>query len=658
MYLYITQLRDNTMCGIIASLCSSPNTCVRILFSGLKYMQNRGYDSAGICTVSSGGLGGASIVNIDKYASTEENTALELIEPCIDRHRDALIGFGHTRWATHGAKTDENSHPHASCGGEFIIVHNGILENYRDLKSRLIEKGMTFVSETDTEVIANLLESVYLEQSTDDMSSVSCVEKCISRVQDMMCGSWGLVIYCRATPGHLYCVRHGSPLLVGKTDTEIIVASEQAGFGNRVNTYFILNTRDVCTLSLFGEKNELRISTGNTYTLKTANRQLIRETPAPYPHWTIREIHEQAQTVRNALSMGGRVQSNTHMHLGGLHDYRNIFREVDNIILLGCGTSYHSGMIAMTHFKSLCDLNCVLLFDGAEFTDKDIPRKVKTAAIFISQSGETKDLHRCISIAKEHDVFTVGVVNVVDSLIARDVNCGVYLNAGTEVAVASTKAFTSQTLVLTMIAVWIAQQKDIYPMKREEYIRDIRNLSQDIESVLTASDNFIDDEVLSMFDNKKSCFLLGKGMGEGGAKEGALKIKEIAYIHSEGYSSSALKHGPFALLENGFPVIIFVPSDAHFAKNYNALQEVASRGANIICLHNTLDTVGDEYVKEDTSNITLFDSVKHSMCVPRNATFQSVINNVPIQILAYRLSVRKGINPDTPKNLAKVVTVE
>jgi len=391
--------------------------------------------------------------------------------------------------------------------------------------------------------------------------------------------------------------------------------------------------------------------------MKKVNKQLIRDSPSPYPHWTIREIYEQPECVRNAISMGGRVLSNSTVQLGGLHDHTEIIKRTDNLILLGCGTSYHSGMIAMNHFKNICDLNCVLLFDGAEFTSKDIPRIGNTTAIFISQSGETKDLHRCISIAKEHNVFTLGVVNVVDSLIAREVNCGVYLNAGTEVAVASTKAFTSQTLVLTMIAVWIAQQKDIYKLKREEYIRDIRNLTHDIETVLRIGEVAVNNDVVNMFENKHSCFLLGKGMGEGTSREGALKIKEIAYIHTEGYSSSALKHGPFALLEKDFPVVLFVPSDEHFSKNYNALQEVASRGANILCIHNSIDRTNDMSVREEDIS-SLFDGVKHSICVPFNKTFQSLINIIPIQMLAYKLSVSKGINPDTPKNLAKVVTVE
>jgi len=652
------------MCGIIACLCVNQASCAQILFTGLKYMQNRGYDSAGLfsvgTTVTESGEKPVSSTITTKYASTESKTALECLENTLTLHTTSKVGFGHTRWATHGAKTDMNSHPHTSSDELFTIVHNGIIENYKELQKMLLDEGYSFKSETDTEIVCNLLSYVYKqhcqEESDNNISVVNQITHIIGKTQELMSGSWGLVIHYRYLPETLFCVRHGSPLLIGKTDREIIVASEQSGFGNRLNTYFILKSNDVCVLNYDSSENELSIRTSHTYTMKQANKQLIRDSPAPYPHWTIREIHEQAVSAKNAISMGGRVLDRTSVRLGGLHEYIETFKKVDNIILLGCGTSYHSGMIAMQHFKTLCELNCVILFDGAEFTENDIPKLGTTIAIFISQSGETKDLHRCISIAKQKNVFTVGVVNVVDSLIAREVNCGVYLNAGTEVAVASTKSFTSQTVVLTMIAIWIAQQKGIQPVLREEYIADIHNLSFDIEKTLETATELIDDTVLDIFTDKPSCFLLGKGTGEATAKEGALKIKEVAYVHTEGYSSSALKHGPFALLTEGFPVILFAPNDDHFFKNQNAYQEVLSRGASIIVLHNKLEESDEE--DETTTLRKIFAHSIKQICVPKNKTFQSVLNIIPIQILAYKLAVKKGINPDIPKNLAKVVTVE
>ena len=647
------------MCGIIGAYCSRPDVCATILLAGLKYMQNRGYDSAGICSI----VDGSRILH--KYASTTDHTAIDLLGEKMYSHSDACIGFGHTRWATHGAKTDANSHPHTSSDGKFSLVHNGILENYKPLKRMLITKGFTFESETDTEVICNLISHMYntfhIDGSTDNKTDDD-VRLAIGMAQESMTGSWGLVIHCTDFPATLFCVRHGSPILIGRTETDVLISSEQAGFGNRVKTYFILKPKDVCIIDTCPDTGLVRINTTHTYTnaMTDATRQIVHDSPAPHAHWTIREIHEQVDAAANAISLGGRVLSASEVRLGGLDNYKNVICGADNLILLGCGTSYHSGFIAMTYFKEIGDMNCVLLFDGAEFTHADIPKRGKTVAIFISQSGETKDLHRCINIAKERDIFTIGVVNVVDSLIAREVDCGVYLNAGTEVAVASTKAFTSQIIVLSLISVWIAQNKDLYLSKRMRYIEDLHNLGKDIGDSVNISSSIVDADMLTIFENEPSCFLLGKGVGEGAAREGALKLKEITYIHTEGYSSSALKHGPFALLHPGFPVILFAPDDAHFAKNQNAFQEMVSRGAEVIVIRNVnADMVSESGEEgEDGDTLSVFSESVREIIVPRNPTFQAIINIIPVQIMAYRLSVHRGINPDTPKNLAKVVTVE
>ena len=629
------------MCGIIGVYCTSYGICANLIFNGLKYMQNRGYDSAGVCSI----IDGSHVIR--KYASTTDCSALERLETVLKDptgiYSGSLIGFGHTRWATHGSKTDNNSHPHNSFDGKFTIAHNGILENFESIKGYLLSnnKNMVFKSDTDTEIICNLIAYVY--QTETNHSTDNDVRKAIEIAQSHMCGSWGLVIQCTDLPDHMYCVRHGSPLLVGKTDTEAIIVSEQSGFGNRINNYFTLNSNDICVIT--NNNNKIHIDTHHTYTTTLTNTQLFIETPHPYQHWTIREIYEQEHSANNAINMGGRVRSPTEVHLGGLHTYKDIISNMDNLILLGCGTSYHSGFIAMNYFKDLCDLNCVLLFDGAEFSKRDIPRNGKTMAIFISQSGETKDLHRCIEIAKDNDVFTIGAINVVDSYISREVICGVYLNAGPEIAVASTKAFSSQVIVLSLIAIWIAQSKELYLSKRIQYISDLYNLCIDITSALSINTRQIHETILPMFMGQSSCFLLGKGMDEGTAREGALKIKEITYVHAEGYSSSALKHGPFALLNQGFPVILLSPHDQFISKNNNAYQELIARDAAVIVISN-----------KDITNPRKYRD--NEIIVPRNVTFQPLINIIPIQLISYYLAVKIGINPDTPKNLAKVVTVE
>lgn len=609
------------MCGIIASI-GNDNSFFHCL-CGLKQLQNRGYDSAGICSM----IDNQFITT--KYASTDKESALVKVEGEKEKHDNAYVSIGHTRWATHGAKTDTNSHPHTSSDGLFSLVHNGIIENYAELKEMLIKNGFTFKSQTDTEVVVNLISYFYnLHKNT-----VTAIQKTIEELE----GTWGLAITCINEPNKLYATRHGSPILVGHTNELAIVTSEQSGFCNQVKNYFILQNMDICMIEKKG--NNVDVYTNETYEVKKIKEGDNVMTPDPWPHWTIKEIHEQTESCLRAISLGGRLYSNDEVKLGGLESNKTELMMINNIILLGCGTSYHAGMIGMNYLKDLGGFNSVQLFDGAEFGEKDIPKQGKTALVLLSQSGETKDLHRCIQIGKENDLFLIGVVNVVDSLIAREVHCGCYLNAGREVAVASTKAYTSQIIILNLMAIWFAQKKDIHHYKRERYIQDLRNLHMDIKKTIEMCETRIDD-VVSLF-NHNSCFLLGKGNGESIAREGALKIKEISYIHAEGYSTSSLKHGPFALLTKGFPVVLIAPDNEHYAKSENAYEEIKSRHATIIFI------TDKEGVKKD-----------NMIKIKKNESFQDFLSIIPLQILAYKLSLARDLNPDMPRNLAKVVTVE
>lgn len=608
------------MCGIIAYIGNenSFNKCI----DGLKQLQNRGYDSAGICS-----LIGNNFIN-NKYASSELESALVKLDDCSKNHTDASISIGHTRWATHGAKTDMNSHPHISSDGLFSLVHNGIIENYAELKEMLIKKGYTFSSQTDTEVIVNLLSFMYSKYKNVKQS----IEKTIERLE----GTWGLAILCKDEPNKLYATRHGSPIVVSVNDNMAIVTSEQSGFCNLVSNYIVLKNYDICVLENI--EGKIMMSSTESYIVKEMKKGETALTPEPYPHWTIKEINEQHESSLRAISHGGRLMSNNEVRLGGLNEKKKELLKLDNIILLGCGTSYHAGMFGVNYLKELGGFNSVQLYDGAEFNENDIPKQGKTGAILLSQSGETKDLHRCIQIGRVHDLFFIGVVNVVDSLIAREVDCGCYLNAGREVAVASTKAYTSQIIILNLIALWFAQEKKIHNEKREKYIQDLRNLHMDIKKTVELCEKSIDN-VLPLFEHH-SCFILGKGKGESIAREGALKIKEISYIHAEGYSTSSLKHGPFALLHEGFPVVLIAPDNEHYAKNENAYEEIKSRHATIIYI------TDKEVEKENIIRIH------------KNDSFQDFLSIIPLQILAYKLSLARGLNPDMPRNLAKVVTVE
>jgi glucosamine--fructose-6-phosphate aminotransferase (isomerizing) len=347
----------------------------------------------------------------------------------------------------------------------------------------------------------------------------------------------------------------------------------------------------------------------------------------------------------NAINRGGRIKNKSEVKLGGLETKVNLLKNIQNIILLGCGTSYHAGMYGAYYLKILCNFNSVQVIDGAELNDYDIPKNGTCAFILISQSGETKDLHRCIEIAKRNNIITIGIVNVVGSLIAREVDCGIYCNAGREMGVASTKAFVSQVVCLSMLSIWFAQIHNLNEIKRIKMIEDLHNLSNDFKNTLENENIILQIQDIALrMKNYDNLFLLGKGSDEIIAKEGSLKIKEISYIHSEGYSASSLKHGPFALLDEQFPTIILNCHSEHTAKILNCCEEIYSRNSPItVITNNNLDDLYNKY-----------EIIK----IIQNSSYSSLLAIIPLQLLAYYVSVNRGINPDIPKNLAKVVTVE
>jgi len=617
------------MCGIVGILTIN-NNCINYLLEGLKQLENRGYDSAGICCINNNQL------IIQKYVS-DNISALSKLYNNKNIFNNSNIGIGHTRWATHGGKTDINSHPHISSDNLFIIVHNGIIENYASLKQMLINNNYTFISETDSEVIANLLSYNYKSEKSDNNTNII---NSITTTISMLEGTWGICILCMDNPDTLYCTKNGSPILIGLNNDYAMAVSEKSAFDNNISKYIILNNNDICIIDK--NNNYINVNTRHKYNFINITNKQDKDKLGIYPHWTLKEIYEQKESTLRAISYGGRLLSNNSVKLGGLDMNKEDLIQINNIILLGCGTSYNAGMCGLHYFKELCNFDCVYLIDGADFEVNDIPKHGKTALILLSQSGETKDLHRCINISKIHNLFTIGVINVVDSLIAREVDCGCYLNAGKEVAVASTKSFTSQCILLSMIAIWFSQIHNINENIRNSYISDLKLFNNDVNVLLTELEKNINN-ILDNFHNINNCFILGKGNCEPIAKEGSLKIKEISYIHSEGYSTSSLKHGPFALLDKDFPVILIAPNDKHLIKNINAYHEIKSRYSPIIII---------------TNNITEFNNINNTLYIPYNKTYNNLLSSIVLQMLAYKLSVNKGINPDIPKNLAKVVTVE
>ena len=621
------------MCGIFGIVLNKNNNenIYNLLINGLIQLQNRGYDSAGICVINNNRF------EVNKYASTNTVNALDKLQN-IKLNRDSkekiYIGIGHNRWATHGIKSDVNAHPHLSNDGNFVIVHNGIIENYNELKKKLINNGFIFYSQTDTEVIVNLIQYNYNKFISKDIFQV--IKLTINELR----GTYGLLIYSLYEHNKLYCVRNGSPLLIGQNEGELIITSEQSGFCNKINNYITLHNHDICIITKTDEI--VTVNTNHNYIKKNVTLLEYELTPHPYTHWTLKEINEQPNVVLNAINKGGRIKNDYEVKLGGLEQHTNDLKNINNIIILGCGTSYFAGLYGMYFFKKICNFNTVQVFDGAEFNENDIPKVGNTAFILISQSGETKDLHRCIDISKNNNIITIGIINVVDSLIAREVDCGVYCNAGKEVGVASTKAFTSQVVCLSMVAIWFSTLHNLNEKKRLRMISDLHNLSYDL--TLTLDNCRVSIKEIANKFNVNNMFLLGKGSDEYIAKEGSLKIKEISYIHSEGYSSSSLKHGPFALLDENFPVIILNLDQSHKSKTLNCYQEVCSRNAPILFITN------DILISNEVTSDIIY--------IPENKTYSSLLGIIPIQLLAYHLSINKGINPDKPKNLAKVVTVE
>jgi len=628
------------MCGIFGILTTKSNkeNIYNKIIDGLLQLQNRGYDSSGLSVLNKDKIG------TYKYASTASESSLDKLKNLNLSHSETdeiYQGIGHNRWATHGIKNDANAHPHLSNDNKFALVHNGIIENYAILKQFLIENGYNFYSQTDTEVIVNLV-SYYYNICNDTFNALQSV---IEKLE----GTYGIILLDVFNPDKIFCVRNGSPLLIGKNDDCVIITSEQSGFCNLIANYITLNNDDICVIKrAHDNSNELIIKTFHNYIQKNVNIVERDLTPYPYNHWTLKEINHQPTCVLNAINNGGRIKNQCEVKLGGLEQHISILKDIDNIIILGCGTSFYAGLYGMYYLKKICKFNSVQVFDGAEFNENDICKMGKTALILISQSGETKDLHRCIEIAKQNNLVTIGVINVVDSLIAREVDCGIYCNAGVEVGVASTKSFTSQVVCLSLISIWFAQIHNINENKRVKMISDLHNLSNDFKNTI---DDVLEQVKIVAHTFKTTCvknmFLLGKGSDEYVAREGSLKIKEISYVHAEGYSASSLKHGPFALLDENVPVIILNLETNHTSKIMNCLQEVYSRSSPIVLITNQ----GINSCLDSLSNVVTIN-------VRENSSYSSLLGAIPLQLIAYYLSIEKGINPDKPKNLAKVVTVE
>lgn len=608
------------MCGISAVISKQSLNSLELLLDSLKQLQNRGYDSFGVACI------------IDDNIKIHKKACLDTIGDNFQIFADELNGWqssisiGHTRWATHGIISDKNAHPHISQSGEICIVHNGIIENYSKLKDFLIKDGFSFYSETDTEVIVNLIEFNKRNNTIVDaiMTTVHMLE-----------GTYGLAIQCIDNPNNIYLIKNGSPILIGENDNYLMACSEASGFLNQMKHYYALENDNLVILSL--KEGIISNVIGPKINNSNVNNTL---TPSPYEHWTMKEIMEQNDSVLRAYNNGARLTDNK-IKLGGLDFLKQHINDIQNIIFLGCGTSLFACHIGRHYLKELECVNNISCFDAADFELNDIPLSGKSLLVMCSQSGETKDLHRVLHLINhKNNIITMGVINVVDSLIAREVNCGIYMNAGREVAVASTKSFTSSVLIFKLFSLWYIQQLKKSNVSANIF-QNIRNINYQVTSINKKIDSLIKPCHIDIL-NHENIFVLGKGTMEYISKEMSLKLKEICYIHAEGYSGTALKHGPFALLRPRYPVILLINQENR-AKMWNVYKEIETRGADILVVSEITDLE--------------IESEKYIM-VPENKELQEILYMVVLQHICYKLSIVRGINPDKPRNLAKVVTVE
>lgn len=621
------------MCGIVAYI--GDRQAKDVLIEGLIILQNRGYDSAGISTIDLN----RNLITTKNASKETTSDSIEYLTKTLWKHEGNTIGVAHTRWASQGSISELNSHPHNDITSRFSLVHNGVIENHNYLRKFLLEKGIKCISETDTEVIVQMIYYYSTLNNTFEES----VKLTLSQLE----GTWGIVVIDIKNPNMLISARHGSPILLGIGNNEIFIASEAVAFQKYTTKYISLNNNEMVVITYDQNKINILLSDNSEQDrIKTTIMEEILLYPDPHPHWTIREINEQPYAITAALNNGGRI-TNNEVILGGLNRDKDKLLGIENLIIIGCGTSRHAGLFISDIMRTMSGFRTVQVVDGSEFDisyvhSSDLSSN-NSGLLALSQSGETKDVMRCLEIIAEYDnIFSFSVVNRVESQIARTTGCGVYLNAGREVAVASTKAFTSQIVILSLISIWYAQNRKIQLKRRKELIENLRRLSICYQTILN-SETIISncDKVANYLKNWNTCFILGKGLSAYIAYEGALKLKEIGYIHAEGYPGGSLKHGPFALIDEGTPIILILLDD--FDKNYmeSTISEVQARGAYTIVI----------------TNIPEFNNADITIYIPKNGLLSSLLAVVPLQLISYKLSILKGINPDKPKNLSKTISI-
>jgi glutamine---fructose-6-phosphate transaminase (isomerizing) len=608
------------MCGIVGYV--GPRAAAPLILEALHRLEYRGYDSSGVAVVDGGSL------TVEKSAGR-----IAVLE---QRLAGALpggsTGIAHTRWATHGAPNDLNAHPHGDCAGTIALVHNGIIENASVLRAGLMERGHVFRSETDTEVVAHLIEDLY------DGALVDAVTAALRLLE----GTYGLAIVSTREPGTLVAARMGSPLLVGIGDGEYFVASDAAAVVEHTRSVVYLDDGEIAVLRPDGYRIYDLQTAQVEKKVRTIDWDLGAVERGGYAHFMLKEIMEQPESLRNTLR-GRLLEDEGSARMGGLNLSEDDLLEVDRVVLTACGTSWHAALIGEYLLEEHARIPCEVEY-ASEFRYRNPILGEDTLVVGISQSGETADTLAALREARRRGAHTLGVVNVVGSSIAREVEGGIYLHAGPEIGVASTKAFTSQVTALALLTLRIARLRHLSVLQGRAFVEALQRLPEQVERVLGNAAAI--ESVADRFARTTNALYLGRGYNFPVALEGALKLKEISYIHAEGYPAAEMKHGPIALIDDMMPVIVVAPQDGTYAKIVSNVQEVKARGGRVIAV-----------VTEGDQEITRL--ADHVFTIPQTIDpLTPILSVLPLQLFAYYIAVRRGCDVDKPRNLAKSVTVE
>lgn len=606
------------MCGIIGYVGKKP--AAEILIEGLRALEYRGYDSAGLY--------------ISQEHCVRSVNGVDALYKKLSRHTKGTAGIAHTRWATHGAPVEKNAHPHGDCTGSLWLVHNGIIENYKELSQKLSKAGHSFSSKTDSEVLAHLIE--------DSFKHTKDLKKAVVEALQKVRGTYGVAVMHKDFPNEIIVARMGSPIVLGIGRDEYFVASDPSAILRHTNNMLYL------------EDGECAMITPDGYELFSQEYTKIQKSPEKvtldiddvqkegYEHFMLKEIMEGPQTLIN--SARGRIDlTQGTAHLGGIEDIKHELQHIQRIIIVACGSAYYAGVVGTYILEEYAGIS-VEVEIASEFRYKTIPHDKDTAILAISQSGETADTLACVKEAKRKGLLTLGIVNTVGSTIARETDAGIYNHAGPEIGVASTKAFLSQVEVLVLLALFLGRQRSLTAQEGEEIATELMNIPQKIERILEQKS--VIKKIAKKYASYRNILFIGRKYNFAIAYEGALKLKEVSYIHAEGYGAGEMKHGPLAMIDKDFPTVAIVPKDSVYEKTISNIEEIKARNGKVLAIA----------TEKDTEIAALASDVIY---IPKTIEALSpLLTVVPLHLLSYYIGVAKGHNVDRPRNLAKSVTVE